>query len=153
MSWLNDRLPLFRTDLGGLRNSGSSSRAVLRVVRPVCVGYFGSLGAELPTLKSSSSKKSESESELRTASWPFDKTRLLAREFAEVCDVVGGSVSIDVMTVSSAVGASSTVEAFDPKDTAGPGADLCARSGSAVLLVLGMGGCTTSLLAVCALAV
>ena len=94
-------------------------------------------------MKSRSSRKSESESELRTASLPFDKTRLLAREFAEVCDVVGGNVSIDVMTVSSAVGASTTsamVEAFGSKDIDGPAADFCTRSGSAVLAT---GGCAT----------
>jgi hypothetical protein len=100
-------------------------------------------------LKSSSSKKSESESEFRTASLPFDKTRLLAREFAEVCDVVGSKVSIDVITVSLAVGTSSTVEAFDSKDANGPAADACARSGSAIPAT---GGCASFLLAVFAAA-
>ena len=136
MSWLKDRLPLFLAALGGLRSSGSS-RPILRLDEAVYVGTF-SFGAGRP--KSSSPIESESESELRTTCCPWDKIRLLAPELAEDCEVFGGSVSMDIITVS-VVGVSSTVEVFEPKDMEGRAVEVCARSGSARPLELG--GCET----------
>lgn len=40
--------------------------------------------------KSRSGRDSASESEFSTTSWPLETTRLLAPEFAETCDAVGG---------------------------------------------------------------
>lgn len=121
ISRLKNRLPVFFADLGGFRSPGSSSDILLRVGRPVYVGAWG-LGVGRPKL--SSPIESESESELRTTCCPPDTIRLLAPELAEVCEVFGGRVSVDVITVSI-IDASSIVEVFDAKDTAGPAEDDC----------------------------
>ena len=130
ISLLEDRLPILLADLGGLRSSGSSTANLLRVGRPVLVGMLG-FGAGTP--KSSSSIESESESEFKTTCFPCDRTRLLALELADVCEVGGGSVSTDAM------GASSTAGVFESSDIVCPAAEACVEVGWAAPVELGVG--------------
>ena len=85
------------------------------------------------TPKSRSSIESESESEFRTTCFPCDRTRLLAPELADVCEVGGGSVSTDAM------GASSTVGVFESSDIVCPAAEACVEVGWAAPVELGVG--------------
>lgn len=54
---------------------------------------------------------------------------MLAPELADVCEVLNGSVSTDVIIVS-AIGASAIVEVFEPNDVEGSVVEVCTDGGS-----------------------